>query len=129
MKKVLYIEASPRKDRSHSIKAAKTYLDTLVKENPDVHIKNIDLWDYDLPEFNGDMLNAKYAVLHGGEPTGQEIAAWAKVRALFDEFADADHYIFAIPMWNFSIPYKMKHYIDVISQPGMAWRYTPEEGC
>ena len=31
-------------------------------------------------------------------------------------------------MWNFNIPYKMKHYIDVISQPGMAWRYTPEEG-
>jgi FMN-dependent NADH-azoreductase len=128
MKKVIYVEASPRKARSHSIKAAQSYLNDLKLSNPEIEIKKIDLWDYDLPEFNGDMLNAKYSVLHGGEPSGDEIAAWVEVRALFDEFADADHYVFAIPMWNFNIPYKMKHYIDVISQPGMAWGYTEEDG-
>ena len=128
MEKVIYIEASPRKTRSHSIKAANEYLQELKTSHPGISIKKIDLWDYKLPEFNGEMLNAKYSVLHGGEPTGDEIAAWAEVKTLFDEFADADHYVFAIPMWNFNIPYKMKHYIDVISQPGMAWGYTPEGG-
>ena len=31
------------------------------------------------------MLNAKYSVLHGGEPTGNEVAAWAEVKTLFDD--------------------------------------------
>jgi FMN-dependent NADH-azoreductase len=29
-------------------------------------------------------------------------------------------------MWNFSIPYRLKHYIDVIVQPRYLFRYTPE---
>jgi len=28
--------------------------------------------------------------------------------------------------WNFSIPYKLKHYIDVLVQPGYAFHVTPE---
>ena len=60
MKKILHIEASPRKDRSHSINVTKKYIDKIQK-NGDVEIKKIDLWNYDLPEFDGDMLNAKYA--------------------------------------------------------------------
>ena len=29
---------------------------------------------------------------------------------------------------EFSIPYKLKHYIDIVTQPGLSWSYTPEEG-
>ena len=70
MKKILYIEASPRKDRSHSISVANTHMEKL-KASADVEIKKIDLWNYDLPEFDGDMLNAKYALslIHISEPT------------------------------------------------------------
>ncbi|HAZ09910.1 MAG TPA: ACP phosphodiesterase, partial [Candidatus Omnitrophica bacterium] len=32
------------------------------------------------------------------------------------------------PMWNFSIPYYLKHYIDVILQPKYLFRYT-EKGA
>jgi FMN-dependent NADH-azoreductase len=31
-------------------------------------------------------------------------------------------------MWNFGIPYKLKHLIDVIAQPGMTFGYDPEKG-
>ncbi len=31
-------------------------------------------------------------------------------------------------MWNFSIPYKLKHYIDVITQPGLTFIFSPESG-
>jgi FMN-dependent NADH-azoreductase len=31
-------------------------------------------------------------------------------------------------MWNFSIPYKLKHFIDVLVQPGLAFSFTPETG-
>jgi FMN-dependent NADH-azoreductase len=31
-------------------------------------------------------------------------------------------------MWNFSIPYKLKQWIDVISQPGLTFRFDPATG-
>jgi FMN-dependent NADH-azoreductase len=127
MKKILYIESSPRKDRSHSINVTKKYLEKLKSSN-EVDIKKIDLWDYELPEFDGDLLNAKYTAISGTESTPEEDNAWAKVIDIFNEFQDADQYIFSVPMWNFSIPYKLKHYIDIITQPGLSWSYSQENG-
>ena len=51
MKKVLYIEYSPRKDRSHSINVANKYMEKM-KASGNLDIKKINLWDYDLPEFD-----------------------------------------------------------------------------
>ena len=31
-------------------------------------------------------------------------------------------------MWNFSIPYKLKHYLDIITQPGLTFSVDPEKG-
>ena len=128
MKRVLYIEASPRKDRSHSIKIAKEYLNKVTENKSDVEIKTIDLWSTKLPDFDGDMMDAKYAVIAGNDPTDKQKNEWAKVKTIFEEFADADYYVFSVPMWNFNIPYKLKHYIDIVTQPGMSWSYTPDEG-
>ena len=127
MKKILYIESSPRKNRSHSINVTKKYLEKLKSSN-EVDIKKIDLWDYELPEFDGDLLNAKYTAISGTESTPEEDNAWAKVIDIFNEFQDADQYIFSVPMWNFSIPYKLKHYIDIDTQPGLSWSYSQENG-
>ena len=44
------------------------------------------------------------------------------------QFNGADKYLFSLPMWNFGIPYKLKHYIDVIVQPGYTFSFSPEEG-
>lgn len=128
MPTLLYIEASPRKQRSHSIKVAQAFLNAYKSANPDDRIDTLDLWQAALPAFDGDMVNAKYAVMHGADPTSGESDAWAEVRAIFNRFNDADKYVFSVPMWNFSIPYVLKHYIDVITQPGMAWSFDPASG-
>lgn len=31
-------------------------------------------------------------------------------------------------MWNFGVPYKLKHYIDVLVQPVLTFSFTPAEG-
>lgn len=31
-------------------------------------------------------------------------------------------------MWNFNIPYKLKHYIDLLVHRGLTFNFTPEEG-
>ena len=126
--KINYIECSPRGERSHSTKIAQAYLEQAKKNIPDLELHHINPWSLNLPEFDGDMLNAKYSVIRGTDPSADEVSAWSNVKNIFDEFNNADHYLFSVPMWNFNIPYKLKHYIDIITQPGMSWSYTPEDG-
>lgn len=125
MATLLYIEASPRKQRSHSIKVADAFLVAYQQAHPSDHIDRLDLWQEDLPRFDGDMLNAKYSIMHGEQPSGAERSAWTQVESFFQRFNAADKYLFGVPMWNFGLPYVLKHYIDVITQPGLAWSFDP----
>lgn len=128
MARLLYIESSPRKDRSHSIKVAESFVDEYKKTHPGDTVDTIDLWDRDLPRFDGDIINAKYNILHGRDHTEEEREAWRAVEKVIYDFIDADKYVFSLPMWNFSIPYTLKHYIDVLVQPGYTFTYDPEKG-
>lgn len=128
MATLLYIEASPRKQRSHSITVANAFLDAYRSANPSDQIDSLDLWSETLPAFDGDMINAKYAVMHGEDPSSPEQAAWGQIGTICKRFTDADKYLFSVPMWNFGIPYVLKHYIDIITQPGYSWSFDPEAG-
>jgi FMN-dependent NADH-azoreductase len=128
MTTLLYVEVSPRKERSYSIKVANAFLKAYQAANPDHRVDWLDLWKEPLPPFDGDMINAKYAVLHGQDPTAGERAAWGEIETLFGRFNGADKYVFSVPMWNFGIPYILKHYIDVITQPSLAFSFDPETG-
>ncbi|MFH1251751.1 MAG: NAD(P)H-dependent oxidoreductase [bacterium] len=128
MSKLIYIESSPRKERSSSIKITKAFLDAYKKAHPHDEVDKLDLWTTKLPPFDGNTINAKYRILHGQEHTPEEAVAWNEVVAIFDRFRRADKYVFSIPMWNFGIPYKLKHYIDVITQPGLSFSFSPQEG-
>ncbi|MEC9248152.1 MAG: NAD(P)H-dependent oxidoreductase [Pseudomonadota bacterium] len=128
MAKLIYVESSPRKSRSHSIKIARLFLDVYAKVNPNDDIQTIDLWSKDLPAFNEEKLNAKYSLMHGQNMSESEQEAWKEIKSIFNEFNDADKYVFSVPMWNFGVPYTLKHYIDVITQPGLAWTFSPDDG-
>jgi FMN-dependent NADH-azoreductase len=87
-----------------------------------------DLWAEPLPEFDGAMLDAKYAVIHGANHTPEQVRAWAQVSALAERFKSADKHLISLPMWNFAVPYKLKHLIDVITQPGLTFSFSPQTG-
>jgi len=128
MPKLLYIEASPRKSRSKSIEVAQFFLSKLQNAHPSVEIDKLDLWTTELPDFDGDTVDAKYAILHGQAHTPEQVKAWQRVEAVTDRFKSADWYVFSLPMWNFGIPYVLKHLIDVIVQPGLTFSFSPAEG-
>lgn len=128
MPKILYIEASPRKERSASIEAALAHIERIRESHKDVEVQKIDVWDVDLPEFTGDIMDGKYAGLSGTPLTEKQAHAWDKIKALAAPFEWADHIVMGVPLWNFSIPYKLKHLIDVISQKDVLFTFTAEEG-
>lgn len=128
MSKLMYLQSSPREDRSASIEVAQSFIDAFLEADAKNKVETLDLWDFQLPEFDGDRINAKYKVLHGENPTNEEAKAWDEISKTVDLFKDADSYLFSIPMWNFSIPYKLKHFLDVIIQPGLTFNFSPETG-
>ena len=128
MAKLLYIEASPRKTRSKSIEVARTFLDTLRTAHPSLEVDTLDLWSTELPKFDGSVIEAKYAILHGQPHTEEQAQAWRQVEKVIARFKAPDCYLFSLPMWNFGLPYILKHYIDVIIQPGLTFSFSPTEG-
>ena len=128
MSTLLHISASPRGERSESLAVAATYLDTFRAEHPDVAVETWDLWDGTLPAFGPEAVGAKMAVFGGAEPAGEQATAWRAARAAFERFAAADRLLLGVPMWNGGIPYILKQFIDVVSQPGMVFGVDPVEG-
>jgi len=128
MDKILYIQASPRVERSYSIAAANAFIDSYKEANPGDEIVAMNLYAKELPPFDGLALQAKYTILNGLKHSDEELAAWQAVEAIVDEFKSADKYVMAVPMWNFLIPYRLKHYIDILVQPTYPFSFSPEEG-
>jgi FMN-dependent NADH-azoreductase len=128
MTMLLHISASPRGARSESLALARTFLDTYREQNPDHEVVEWDLWDGTLPEFGPAAAGAKMDVFAGVEPSGAGEQAWRDARSTFDRFAAADRYLFSVPMWNAGVPYILKQFIDVVSQPGMVFGFDPVAG-
>lgn len=127
MAKLLHIAASPRSD-SYSRQAATAFLDAWRAAHPADVIETLDLWQAKLPPFDGDTLAAKYAVLGGRDFTPGQKAAWDAVTATAEHFKAFDRHVISTPMWNFGVPYVLKHYFDVIAQPGLTFGWSPENG-
>lgn len=128
MSKLLHISASPRGERSESLAVATSFLDTFRAEHPDVPAETYDLWDGTLPAFGPDAAAAKMAIFAGERPTGAAAQAWQSAVDTFRRFAAADRYLFSVPMWNAGVPYVLKQFIDVVSQPGLVFGFDPEQG-
>lgn len=121
---ILYLQASPRGERSHSIAVGDAFLREYTHRHPETTATTLNLYETDLPPFDALAAQGKYAIMHGEETPTEARAAWARVEAVIQTFTAADLYLLAVPMWNFGIPYRLKHYIDLVCQP----TYTFEVG-
>jgi FMN-dependent NADH-azoreductase len=128
MTHLLHIEASPMQSASTSSAVAAAWLATWREAHPEGTVDAINVWDIDLPPFDADMIAAKFAVLRAQNATPPQQALWARAVALSQRFNAADRYLFSLPMWNFGIPYRLKHFIDVVTLPGQNWSWSRQAG-
>lgn len=122
MTKVLYIQASPRGERSASAQVAEAFIEALRKKGP-VEVDTLDVWKEDLPPFDGPALNGKYAGLSGTPLTDEQAAAWKAIHELGRRFREANQIVISVPMWNFGVPYKLKHLIDLVTQKDVTFLF------
>jgi FMN-dependent NADH-azoreductase len=128
MSTLLYIQASPRAPRSHSIIVADAFIEAYKLTHSEDEIVTLNVFDASIPNFDGLAVQAKYTILHGQSHSGEEQQVWKNIEEVIEQFTSADKYVLAVPMWNFSIPYRLKQYIDLLVQPGYTFDYSEEEG-
>ncbi len=128
MSKLLYIQTSPRGERSKSNTVADAFIEAYKKTQPQDEVETMNVFTADLPSFDGFTIKAKYTMMHGKTHSNEEATAWKAVEKVIEQFKSADKYVLSVPMWNFSIPYRLKQYIDLLIQPGYTFSYDSEKG-
>lgn len=128
MAKLIHIKSSPRGSRSASQAVAARFIESYCAMHPSDTVDTLDLWQTDLPEITGATLDAAYAVKNGQPHSPEQLHVWRAIVRIADHFKSADKYLISLPMWNFMIPYKLKHYIDLLVHRGLTFSFTPEEG-
>lgn len=124
MKKLLHIIATPREDESRTLQVSEAFLEVFKVRHPDWAIDELNLFQEELPPLTIKRVDGKYILLGGKDLFGQFKEAWTEIIAHIERFLSADAYLISAPMWNFGIPYALKHYIDIIVQPKYLFRYT-----
>ena len=122
--KLLHINASPRGEKSNTERVAAAFLASLKEHHAHAQVDTVDLYRDDLPAIAGDNIEAKYTLMVGRPISKDHAESWAQIERAIEHFLSADAYLLATPMWNFSIPYALKYYIDCIVQPGYVFRYN-----
>lgn len=128
MTHVLHVSASPSGEDSRSLAIASAFLDAWRQAHPAHTQETVDVWNLELPEFDASMIAAKFAVLRAQNATPEQQAQWERAVRLSRQFNRADVYVFSLPMWNYGLPYRLKHYIDIVTLPGQNWRWSRAEG-
>jgi len=124
--RLLHVEGSPRRDRSVSTGLAREVVERAQAAGAEVD--RLAVWEEALPEFDGPALTAKYVRLAGGDHDPARACAWAEIGGLVERVDAADALLISTPMWNFGIPYRLKHWIDLITQPGLSFTFDPTTG-
>lgn len=122
--KLLHIVASPRGEKSNTMRVSAAFRDSLSKHHENVVVETVDLYHHDLPAIAGDNIEAKYTLMVGQQISKDHAESWAQIERAITHFLSADAYLISTPMWNFSIPYALKYYIDCIVQPGYLFTYN-----
>lgn len=123
MKRLLHIIATPREEESRTLQVSKVFLDAFKKKHPDWIVDELNLAKEALPQLGMQNVSGKYVLLQEKDIAGRLKDAWREIVQHIERFKTADLFLISTPMWNFSIPYMLKHYIDLIVQPRYLFRY------
>ncbi|MDK0715140.1 NAD(P)H-dependent oxidoreductase [Clostridium perfringens] len=120
MSKVLYVKANIKNEgESRTFKVSDSFVEEYKKDNPEDEIITLDLYKENIDFLRVDDLGKLFG------PKDEESKNNSILKYAY-QFADADKYIIAAPMWNLSFPAILKAYIDYVSVSGITFKYTAE---
>lgn len=118
MSKVLYIKANPKPEgQSRTVKIADAFIEEYKKHHPEDEIITLDLYKEGIKFLTLDDINTAFG------PKTEESKNHPILKYAY-QFAEADKYVIAAPLWNLSVPAILKAYIDYVSMAGITFQYT-----
>ena len=119
MAKILYVKANPKHEQSRTFQISETFIQAYMEHNPGDEIITLDLYKEGISWLKADDIKAA-ADLSIEEQRQHPVLKYAY------QFAEADKYVFAEPMWNLSVPAILKGYFDYVCVSGITFKYTAE---
>lgn len=128
MAQVLYITANPKSiESSVGHRVGQAFLKAYRETHANDDIEEMNVYEEDFPILDGDILSA-WEKIRGGIPFSEmchvEKQKINELNQFIDRVASADKYVFVSPMWNWSIPPRLKAFIDSIVVVGKTFHYT-----
>lgn len=127
MATVLDVYSLPRAERSRTRRLRDSFLKTYLEKHHDVGHVEVDLArDYDkLPAFDEWDVQTKFEMAYGdGILDGEMAARWDALSRHTDQLHSATLIVVTCPMWNFSVPWHMKRWIDCVVQPRLTFEFV-----
>jgi len=115
MKKMLFLNACVNREVSRTLRIGKELI-ALLQKNGDYEVTELVLEEENFPSMLSAKLNERNALL-------KKKAYSNPMFDLANQFKDADCIVVAAPYWDFSYPSILKTYIEVISVPGIVYRF------
>jgi FMN-dependent NADH-azoreductase len=125
--KLLEIQSSPRGESSDSIALTQSFIEACRNADASIIVDTLNVWHESLPEFDYEAIGAKYKAVKHATMTEAESSVWERIQSLIQRFQSADRIVLGTPMWNFGLPYKLKHLIDLVAQRNYLFTYDGKQ--
>lgn len=117
-KRILHLNVSLGKE-SLVAEGARIFLSSLTSS---YSVTELNLWKQeDMIKYNADHARSKMSILKGSASEGDaELISPVLIAA--QNINLMDMVVVSTPMWNYSVPYVLKQYMDIVVQPGINFR-------
>ncbi|MFM0724655.1 NAD(P)H-dependent oxidoreductase [Paraburkholderia strydomiana] len=117
--KIMHVDASAKRERSNSRALSRYFLERLCEARVDLEVDYLDVTVDTPPHVTEAFAIATYTPAH--ERTAAMKATLAASDALCKRLLAADALVFAMPMYNWSMPSAFKAYIDSVTRTGLTY--------
>jgi FMN-dependent NADH-azoreductase len=122
MSTLLQINASLAGANGESSRLAQRFVDDWKARHPNGRVTTRDLASDPVPHLTAERFQAFLSPPEARTPEQRAHAEYSD--ALVAELQLADTIVFAVPMYNFSVPSTLRAYFDHVARRGVTFRYT-----
>lgn len=122
MSTLLQINASLAGASGQSSRLAQRFVADWRAQHPEGRVITRDLSSEPVPHLTAERFQAFLSQPEARTDEQRALAEYSD--ALIEEIKSADTIVFAVPMYNFSVPSTLRAYFDHIARAGVTFRYT-----
>lgn len=125
MANLLVVKAHPLEaDKSRSVAAQEAFIKAYKANNPADSVSILDIYKEEIPEIDEFLLSTWSDAAAQKELSDKQVATLSRFNELTEQFLSADKIVISNPLWNLSIPGKLKLWIDTVVVKGKTFTYS-----